>query len=106
MEKIAPLSDDAPRQGLELVSVRTVYGYWVAQVIKTKLESEGIPAVLRYESVGRVLGITVDGLGQVEVMVPKPLAEQAEKILASAQPIHDLPPADAEKEPPNNTAIK
>jgi len=98
--------DNVPHQDAELVPVRTVYGYWVAQVIKTKLESEGIPAVLRYESVGRVLGITVDGLGQVEVMVPRSLAEQAKHILAHAEPIHDLPAADAEKESPHSTTVK
>jgi hypothetical protein len=80
----------------ELVPVRTVQGYLVAQVFKTKLESEGIPSILRYESVGHVMGITFDGLGQVQVMVPRALAEEAENVLAAAEPIQELPPEEKE----------
>jgi len=52
-----------------------------AQIIKGRLESEGIPVLLNYESDGLVYGITVDGLGEVKVMVPKRLAEEAREIL-------------------------
>ena len=52
-----------------------------AQIIKGRLESEGIPVLLNYESAGLVYGITVDGLGEVKVMVPKRLAEEASEIL-------------------------
>jgi hypothetical protein len=65
-----------------LVTVHTAYGQLQAQVIKTKLESAGIPALLDYESAGVVLGITVDGLGEVRVMVPEGLAEEARVLLA------------------------
>jgi hypothetical protein len=64
-----------------LVTVYTAYGQLQAQVIKTKLESAGIPALLDYESAGVVLGITVDGLGEVRVMVPEGLAEEARALL-------------------------
>jgi len=52
-----------------------------AHVIKGRLESEGIPVLLSYESAGLVYGLTVDGLGEVRVMVPKQLAEEAREIL-------------------------
>ena len=52
-----------------------------AQIIKGRLESEGILVLLNYESAGLVYGITVDGLGEVKVMVPKRLAEEAREIL-------------------------
>ncbi len=52
-----------------------------AQIIKGRLESEGIPVLLSYESAGLVWGLTVDGIGEVRIMVPKPLAEQAKEIL-------------------------
>jgi len=52
-----------------------------AQIIKGRLESEDIPVLLNYESAGLVYGITVDGLGEVKVMVPKRLAEEAREIL-------------------------
>jgi Putative prokaryotic signal transducing protein len=63
-----------------LVTVRTA-NYLEAQIIKGRLESEGIPALLSYESAGLVYGITVDGLGEVKIMVPRDLAEEAREIL-------------------------
>ena len=65
-----------------LVTVHTASGQLQAQVIKTKLESAGIPVLLDYESAGVVLGFTVDGLGEVRVMVPESLAEEARTLLA------------------------
>lgn len=64
----------------QLVTVRTA-NYLEAQVIKGRLESEGIPVLLSYESAGLVYGITIDGLGEVKVMVPGHLAEEAREIL-------------------------
>jgi len=52
-----------------------------AQIIKGRLENEGIPALLSYESAGLIYGLTIDGLGEVRIMVPKHLAEEAKKIL-------------------------
>jgi hypothetical protein len=63
-----------------LVTVCTVR-YMEAQIMKGRLESEGIPVLLSYESAGLVYGLTVDGLGKVKVMVPEHLAEQARDIL-------------------------
>jgi len=61
----------------------TVYvgTYLEAQVIKSHLESEGIPAILQYESAGLVFGITIDGLGETKVLVPQDLAEEAKEII-------------------------
>ncbi len=67
-------------QSGSLVTVRTA-NYMEAHIIKGRLESEGIPVLLRYESAGLIYGITVDGLGQVKVMVPQDLAEDAKEIL-------------------------
>jgi len=72
-----------------LTTVYTAFGQLEAQVIKTKLESAGIPALLDYESAGIVLGITVDGLGEVRVMVPQALAQDAEELLSQPP---DWPP--------------
>ncbi len=52
-----------------------------AQIIKGRLESEGIPALLSYESAGLVYGLTIDGLGQVKIMVPEHMAGEAKAIL-------------------------
>jgi len=63
-----------------LVTVRSA-NYMEAQIIKGRLESEGIPVLLRYESAAVVFGITVDGVGEVKVMVPEHLAGEAREIL-------------------------
>ncbi|MCX6013604.1 MAG: DUF2007 domain-containing protein [Chloroflexi bacterium] len=65
----------------DLVEVCTVQGELKAQVIKSHLESEGIPVLLKYESLGRVIGITVDGLGEVKIMVPGSFYERAKEII-------------------------
>ncbi|MFQ6058931.1 MAG: DUF2007 domain-containing protein [Anaerolineae bacterium] len=70
-----------------LVKVHTASGQLQAQVIKTRLESEGIPVLLRYDSASIVFGLTVDGLGEVEVLVPERLAERARKVLAQPAPL-------------------
>ena len=46
-----------------------VEGMMEAEVIKTKLDAFEIPSVLKFEAVGRLLGITMDGLGKVKVLV-------------------------------------
>jgi len=70
------------RPGMTLV-YRTA-GLLQAEVIKGRLESAGIPALLDYESLGRVMGITVDGLGEVRVLVPTGRAEEARQLLEAS----------------------
>ncbi len=65
-----------------LVVVYTSSGLLAAETIKSKLESAGIPALLKYESIGRIIGLTVDGLGQVEVLVPREREQEARALLA------------------------
>lgn len=60
-----------------LVKVYESQGIFAAEVVKAKLEANGIPVLLKYESVGQVLGLTVDGLGRVEVHVPAGYADEA-----------------------------
>jgi len=65
---------------LKLTAVYTAK-YLEAQIVKGRLESEGIPAILQYESAGLVYGLTADGLGETTVLVPEDLAEEAREIL-------------------------
>jgi len=58
-----------------------------AQIIKGKLEVEGIPVLLSYESAAIIYGFTADGLGKVEIKVPKDWEEIAKKIIEEAEPI-------------------
>ena len=64
-----------------LTTVRVAQGLLQAEVYKSKLESAGIPVLLVYESIGPALGITVDGLGEVRVMVHDELAAEARTLL-------------------------
>ncbi|GAB4521102.1 MAG: hypothetical protein Kow0047_32180 [Anaerolineae bacterium] len=52
-----------------------------AEVIRGRLESEGIPVFLRREAAGPVFGLTVGALAEVRVLVPAPLADKALEIL-------------------------
>jgi hypothetical protein len=68
-----------------LITVYVASGQPEAQIVKGRLETEGIPAMLRYESAGLVYGLTVDGLGQVEIRVPSSLAQRAKEILMAGE---------------------
>jgi hypothetical protein len=69
------MSDD----GLE--ELAAIEGGLEAEIVKSKLESFGIPVLLRYEAAGRIFGITLDGLGKVRVMVPRSLLAEARRVL-------------------------
>ena len=65
----------------ELICVHSCQGWDLAQIFRSKLEAAGIPVLLKYESASLVFGITVDGLGQVRIMVPHAYASEAEALL-------------------------
>jgi hypothetical protein len=69
-----------------LVCVRTCQGWDLAQIFKTKLEAAAIPVLLKYESAGLIFGLTVDGLGEVRLMVPEDCAAEAEALLVDLGP--------------------
>ena len=52
-----------------------------AQVVKGRLISEGIPAIVRGESLGQIYGLTAGKLASTDVVVPALLAEKARQIL-------------------------
>ena len=66
---------------IKLVTVYTAVGQPEAEIIRGRLQNEGIPAMLKYESLGAVYGLTIDGLGQVEIQVSSDRAEEAKQIL-------------------------
>lgn len=64
-----------------LITVYISQGMLPALVVRGKLESAGIPVLLKYEAIGQIIGLTVDGLGRVEVQVPEDCAADAEYLL-------------------------
>ncbi|HEX73733.1 MAG TPA: DUF2007 domain-containing protein [Dehalococcoidia bacterium] len=65
----------------DFVVIDKVQGELTANIIKSHLESEGIPVLLQYESAGAIFGLTLDGLGEVRVLVPQDLVEEAKHII-------------------------
>jgi hypothetical protein len=55
-----------------------------AQQVRAFLEAAGISAVARGEALRNTHGLTVDGLGAVEILVPEADASQARILLDSA----------------------
>ncbi|MCB9148140.1 MAG: DUF2007 domain-containing protein [Caldilineaceae bacterium] len=54
-----------------------------AEIVKGRLESEGIPAIIRGEVLGSIVGLTTGSLAATDVLVPAPLAEKALELLNS-----------------------
>jgi hypothetical protein len=65
----------------KLVVVFKAQGEMEAQVIKTKLESCGIPALLKSLAAPSVHAFVLDGMGEYKVMVPESYQEDALKII-------------------------
>ncbi len=63
----------------EIVAV--AQGLAEASIISGRLETEGIPTRVYQEPAGVAIGLTVGRLGEAQVLVPEPLAEQALSIL-------------------------
>jgi len=68
----------------------TASGMTEAKIIAGRLESEDIPVKLRYEAVGAIYALTVDGLGEVRILVPVSEGERARRILARSYEEGDL----------------
>ena len=61
-----------------------------ARIVEGRLMAEGIPTKLQYEAVGAIYAITVDGLGEVKVMVPPEYVAMAEAVLVRSYDDEDL----------------
>jgi hypothetical protein len=67
----------------DLVTVYVTQGQLRANVIRGVLESAGIPVILKYEAAGPAIGITINGLGRVEIQVPDEWAQEAIDLLTA-----------------------
>jgi hypothetical protein len=65
----------------KMVQVYRAAGEMEAQVIKGLLESNGIPCLLKSHAAPSVHVFTVDGMGEVKVMVWESKAEEAKKLI-------------------------
>ena len=65
----------------EWVEIATVHGEIRANVIKSLLEDNSIPVVLRFRVGSSVYPFTVGNLSEVKVLVPKFFAEKAKELI-------------------------
>lgn len=71
-------------------SVCAVSGVIRARIIEGRLQAEGIPVRLQYEPIGAIYAITVDGLGEVQVLVPEEWLGHARRVLEKEYTEEDL----------------
>jgi hypothetical protein len=67
----------------ELVEVYFARNNMEAQVIKSLLEGFGIPCIFKSNAAPSVHQFTMDGMGEVRVMVPASLADEAKELIVS-----------------------
>lgn len=72
------------------VVVCSASGMTNAHIIVGRLETEEIPTKLKYEAAGTIYAITIDGLGEVKIMVPEEYLERARHVLAETYTEEEL----------------
>lgn len=65
----------------KLVEVYRASGEMEAQVIRSLLEYNGIPSILQGDAARNIYGVTVDGIGEVRIMVWEHAAEDARSLI-------------------------
>ncbi len=67
------------------VVVSTAQGQFDESQLRAFLEANGIPTQTRGETLRNTHGLTLDGLGAVEILVPADQADAARELLAQAE---------------------
>ena len=76
-----------------------------AHQVRAFLEAAGIPTAVRGESLRHTHGLTMDGLGAVQILVAEGDVEQARQLLASAES-GQFRVADGDETEPNEDEAK
>lgn len=56
-----------------------------AESLVAALRGRGIPVRTHGEPIGAIIGLTLDGLGEVSILVPKEYLEEAKSVLAAGE---------------------
>ena len=67
-----------------LVLVSTVHGQFVEEQVRAFLKAHGIPTQVRGETLRTTHGISIDGIGAVDILVPSDRADEARELLTRA----------------------
>jgi hypothetical protein len=70
-----------PEEDRELKELHKVWGPVEAEVLKSYLESNGIPCILRGQVVQSVHPFSADGLGEIKIFVSKKDYKTAKELL-------------------------
>ena len=68
----------------EYIVVATVQGQFDEEQVRAFLEANGVPTQTRGEALRKTHGLTMDGLGAVEILVPETHVDVARDLLARA----------------------
>lgn len=68
--------------GNRYVELESLDGHHLADILKSYLQANGVPAEISQESYGSTLGITVGKLGKARVLVPESRLKEAQELLA------------------------
>ncbi len=69
----------------KLVEVYRARGEAEANIVKSKLESYGIPSIVYSNAAPSVYAFSVDGMGEYKIMVWEELAEEARQLLSGEE---------------------
>ncbi len=72
---------------MKLVEVYRALGEAEALIIKSLLESNGIPSILKSHAAPSVHVFTVDGMGEYKVMVSESKAEEARRLIGEQESV-------------------
>jgi hypothetical protein len=67
------------------VVVSTVQGQFAEEQMRAFLEANGIPTQVRGETLRTTHGISIDGIGSVDILVARELADAARDLLSRAE---------------------
>lgn len=70
--------------------VYTASGMAQANIVAGRLETEGIPTIMKYEAAGPIYAVTVDGLGEVKILVPEQEFDRAVEALNQSYDEQDI----------------
>jgi hypothetical protein len=80
--------------------VETVFGRQEGEILKSYLRAQGIDCELSQEGAGYALGLTVDGMGAVQILVPSLQTGQAREALERYRQARPEAPASPKKKTP------
>lgn len=69
----------------QFIAVSTVQGQFAEGQVRAFLEANGIPTRVRGETLRTTHGISIDGIGSVEILVPRGQADEARESCSGRQ---------------------